>query len=254
MRVLIADDEQLAREELRFLLMQNIGIEIVAEAKNGLEALELIKELKPDAVFLDIQMPKLNGFEVAKEILNENHKPIVIFATAFDQYAIKAFELNALDYILKPFEEERVIATLQRIEKELTRNISGETIFKLINNLKMEKKNARGLKIALQEGEKIIFLTPLDIVFAFKDERELKIYTFDKVYSSKLSLRELEEKLKEFPFFRPHRSYIVNLNEIKEMEPWFNGAYNLKIKLIDGNKTIPVSRNYVKSLLEHLEI
>jgi len=167
MRVLIADDEQLAREELRFLLMQNIGIEIVAEAKNGLEALELIKELKPDAVFLDIQMPKLNGFEVAKEILNENHKPIVIFATAFDQYAIKAFELNALDYILKPFEEERVIATLQRIEKELTRNISGETIFKLINNLKMEKKNARGLKIALQEGEKIIFLTPLDIVFAF---------------------------------------------------------------------------------------
>lgn len=253
-RVVIVDDEKLARDELRYLLEEHHDIELVGEAEDGLIGFQVIKELNPDVVFLDIQMPKLDGFALAEKMLVLAEKPFIVFATAFDQHAIRAFEMNALDYILKPFDEERLNRTIDRIKQQMQQIFSKESFTQLINQLRNNTTTVRGLKIAVQDEERIVYLEPLDIVYAFKEEREVKIFTVNHIYTSKLSLQSLEDKLKDFPFFRTHRAYLVNLNYVQEMTPWFNGAYHLQLNVKNRNMPIPVSRNYVKSLRERLEL
>jgi len=255
-KVLIADDEILARDELSFLLNQWGEIEIIGEAEDGEEAYCKIKELKPDVVFLDIEMPEMNGLSVASKVIQEGLETLIVFSTAYDEHAIKAFEMNAIDYLLKPYDEERIANTMERIKNHFQKP-NQENLRQLLSQMidenkeKEEKKSIS--KLAVQTDEKVIFIDPNEIVYANREGRDVLIRTNDEIYLTKYTLQVLEEKLEKYPFFRTHRSYLVNLDFIQEMVPWFNGAYNLIMK--DKSKSkIPVSRQYVKSLKETMGI
>lgn len=254
-RILVADDEPLARDELIYLLKKIKDVEIVGEAGNGEEALQKIKESSPDAVFLDIQMPRMDGLTVAGELIKEKNPPMIIFATAFDRHAIKAFEVNAVDYVLKPFEEERVNMTISRIRNGLNR-IDPESITRMLTEVLREgafPPKPRISKIAVQEEDRLFFLDPDDIVYITREGRDVFVQTREHRFASKYSLHVLEEKLKEYPFYRTHRAYLVNLNHVEQMVPWFNGSYTLIMK--DNNRSkVPVSRLFVKPLKEVLGI
>jgi len=266
--VVIADDEPLARDELKYLLQQCEDIEIVGEATQGAEALEKILELKPDVAFLDIHMPKLDGLTVARKLLEVDQSLIVVFATAYDQHAIQAFEVNAIDYLLKPFDEERVLKTVERIRQSV-RNIKNDLQKETLNNSlmglleKMAGKSVSAVtgqlqgpkisKIAVQGEESVILIDPKDILYAYRENRDVFIKTSNKVYLSKYTLQTLEEKLASYPFFHSHRSYLVNLNFVQELVPWFNGAYTLILN-DEKRSEVPVSRAYVKALKDVLGI
>ncbi|TCS84576.1 LytR/AlgR family response regulator transcription factor [Tepidibacillus fermentans] len=253
-KVLIADDEILARDELTYLLNEYEEIEIIGEAKDGKEAYEKIVEQKPDVVFLDIYMPEMNGLAVAKKVMEEDINTLIVFSTAYNEHAIKAFEMNAVDYLLKPFDEERLASTIERIKKRLEKP-NHEKIKELIyqmmgeDKLKEEKKNIS--KLAIQTDERVILLDPREIVYAYREGRGVRIKTMKDTYVTKFTLQVLEDKLKKYSFFRTHRSYLVNLDYIEELVPWFNGAYNLTMKDNEQSK-VPVSRQYVKMLKDIL--
>lgn len=257
-KVFIVDDESLARDELKYLLSQyDSNVEIVGEASDGEEAIRKILDYKPDVIFLDIQMPGIDGITVANKLIEKGLKVLIVFATAYDEHAIKAFEVNAIDYLLKPFDEERVKITLERITQQIKKNTLDNTqitefLYQMMK--KKDKEQPKSIsKLAVQHDDRVILLDPIEIIYAYREGREVLIKTFKNIYTSKFTLQALEEKLQNYPFFRTHRSYLVNLNYIQEMVPWFNGAYNLIMK--DGqNSKVPVSRQYVKDLRDHLEL
>jgi len=253
-KVLIADDESLARDELKFLLSQLEDIEVIGEAKDGEEALEKILELEPDVAFLDIQMPNMDGLTVAKKCIKYHSKALIVFATAYDQHAIQAFEINAIDYLLKPFDEERIYKTIERIRSKVEQNPNQEMLSRVLQEMIKEPSTNNNIsKLAVQKEESVILLDPNDIIYVYREEREVFVKTYNDNYTVKYSLQVLEEKLAKYTFFRTHRSYLVNLQYVQEMIPWFNGAYNLIMK--DHKKTkVPVSRAYVKPLKEVLEL
>jgi two-component system LytT family response regulator len=232
MKALIIDDERLAREELKSLLAPFDFIEIIGEAKNSIEGIELIKTLKPDIVFLDIQMPGLNGFEMLQQL---DEIPQVIFTSAFDEYALKAFEVNALDYLLKPIDPERLKETLSKLkepEEEFNTKLNG------IESQK-NKQLSKGDKVFIKDGEKCWFIEVENIRMFESDGNYVKVY-FDKFRPLILrSLNSLEERLDPKIFFRANRKFIVNLNCITSIENWFNGG--LYVTLKDGEK-IEISR------------
>lgn len=253
-RVLIADDEPLARNELIYLLRRIGDIEIVGEASTGEDTLEKASATKPDTIFLDIQMPKLNGLEVAAQIMKWEDPPSIVFATAFDEYAIKAFEVNAIDYVLKPFEEDRVIMTLNKIRsKNKQQRYSAQDITGFLDQIKQSTLAQKIQKIAVQDGENLVLLDPNEILYISREGRDILVNTHDHQYESKYSLQHLETKLDSYSFFRTHRAYLVNLNQVDQLVPWFNGAYNLILR--DKRRTkIPVSRSYIKPLKDVLGI
>ncbi|MGP4073994.1 LytR/AlgR family response regulator transcription factor [Piscibacillus sp. B03] len=240
-QVLIAEDERLAREELVFLLEQETDVELCPTAENGEQLLTYYREYAPDVLFLDIHMPGLNGIEAADAIRGESgsKQPLIVFTTAYDHYAVQAFELQATDYLLKPFNQERFSETMQRVRRAL-------------HNKKSESKQKLD-KLVISTDEKMVVLNPHDIGYVERIDRTLKIYTLNNdVVKTKMTLKELEEKLEAYPFYRPHRSYLVNLDAIEEITPWFNGAYNIVVR--DHNKsTIPVSRTAAKAFFEVLQ-
>lgn len=266
--VVIADDEPLARDELAYLLKQCSDIEIVGEATQGTEALEKILALKPDVAFLDIHMPNLDGLTVARKLLEVDQNLMIVFATAYDQHAIQAFEVNAVDYLLKPFDEERVLKTVERIRQRVRdpkNNSEHETLNTSLVELlkKMAGESVSGAtsqfqapiisKLAVQGEESVVLLDPKDILYVYRENRDVFIKTSTKVYSTKYTLQALEEKLANYPFFHAHRSYLVNLNFAQELAPWFNGAYTLILNDEERSR-VPVSRAYVKALKDVLEI
>jgi two-component system, LytTR family, response regulator LytT len=253
LRALIVDDEQLARDELCFQLEQLGGVAIVGLAGNGLEALESIERLKPDLVFLDVQMPGLTGFEVARRILDRQLNCHVVFVTAFDQYAIEAFEVNAVDYVLKPVEPHRLDQALQRarrwVETEAPLNEQLEKIVKLVG----ERQQRRG-QTAVKVGERFLLVQADDIIYASLNGDTITIVTGTLSGTSNYrTLDELQARLDPEVFWRVHRSHLVNINKIKEIVPWFSRNYILRMK--DGKATeIPVSRSQTKRLREYLKL
>lgn len=254
-KVMLAEDERLAREELEFLLGGYDDLILCASVTNGKELLEKYKDYSPDVIFLDIQMPELEGMQVAQQLKSTETSPLIVFTTAYDQYAVEAFGLNAIDYLLKPFDEDRLKEAVNRVRKEMLNNKQSKvrhTQPKEIDTLFIERFNKIS-KLLLDDGERLSVIDPQAIYYVMREERVVRIFTLDKDYQTKLTLQELEEKLSPFHFFRSHRSYLVNLHYVEEILPWFNGAYNLILK--DKPKTkIPVSRSSAKELLQKLQM
>lgn len=237
MRCIIVDDEYPARMELRYFIEKYKEIEIIDEFEDAIQALNFFEKNNVDLIFLDINMPNMNGMTFAKLISKFAKKPKIVFITAYGEYAVEAFSIKASDYILKPFSEERITNTLENLLKE--------------GRDEDKKENKDITRITLWKNEKMYVISLNEISVLEACERETKVYLGDKVYFSKQKISYLEKELPK-NFFRTHRSYIVNINKIKEVIPWFNSTYNLKVE--DLSTEIPVSRNKLKEFKSILNI
>jgi two-component system response regulator LytT len=258
LRALVVDDEQLAREELCFLLGEAGGVDIVGQAGDGVEALRLAGELRPDIIFLDVQMPGLTGFEVARRLLEADLLPQLVFVTAFDQYAIEAFSVNALDYILKPVDAARLGQAVERVRRRLTPEqaarlpLSQEDLEKVIEAV--QARQERRDQIAVRVGEKFILVQAEEVVHASLVDDSIVVATQTGHGTSNYrTLDELQARLDPAVFWRVHRSHLVNITKIKEIVPWFSRNFLLRMK--DARATeIPVSRTQTKRLREYLQL
>ena len=263
MRIVVVDDEQLARDELCYQLGQIGATEVVAQAANGLEALAAIERHEPDIVLLDVQMPGLTGFEVARRLLQrDDESPALIFVTAFDQHAIEAFEVNAVDYLLKPVDVSRLEQALQRARRRLSSDrASGgpgqaplndqlERIVKMMSSGRQVRRD----QVAVKVGERFLLVHADDIIYASLADESINIVTGHVSGSSNYrTLDDLQARLDPDVFWRVHRSHLVNINKIKEIVPWFSRNYILRMK--DAKSTeIPVSRSQTKRLREYLKL
>jgi two-component system LytT family response regulator/two-component system response regulator LytT len=258
MRVVVVDDEQLAREELCFQLEQLGTEEVVAQAGNGLEAIAAVERHEPDLVFLDIQMPGLTGFEVARRLLQrDDESPALIFVTAFDQHAIEAFEVNAVDYLLKPVDASRLEQALQRARRRLSSERAGRAPLndQLDRIVKMMSgRQIRRDQVAVKVGERFMLVQAEDIIYASLADESINIVTGHVAGSSNYrTLDDLQARLDPDVFWRVHRSHLVNINKIKEIVPWFSRNYILRMKDAKGSE-IPVSRSQTKRLREYLKL
>lgn len=238
-KVVVVDDERYAREELTYLLEQHTGIDVVGEADSGESAIMKAIQLQPDVLFLDVEMPKLNGMEAAKALMELKKVPLIVFATTYPQFAAEAFRINAVDYLLKPYDEEQVKQTIIRIQDKLLPKENLETISRLG-------------KLAIEMDGEIEYIPIRDIFYMYRDEKVTKVITAKQEYDLRTSLKELESKLTPFSFFRIHKGYIVNLLHVKKLTPWFNGAYQLELE--GRSEKLSVSRNYVRDLRQQLEV
>lgn len=241
----IVDDEIPARDELEYLLnKENSLFEIVGRGQSGEEAVKLCRKFKPHVVFLDIHIYGMNGLEAAKSILNDCPLPIIIFATAYEKYAVEAFEINAVDYILKPFSEERIRITINKLQYLLkSRDIQKENIKKAIYTL--EQGGIINGKVGIWVGGRFLLLDEKDIVYVEAQRKHTLIYTAFNKYESSTPFGELEQKLDKISFSRIHRSYIINLSHIKEVGFWINNNLSIIMKGYEKN-IIPVSRSMTK--------
>ena len=238
-RTLIVDDERYAREELTYLLGKKPSIQIVGEAESGEAAIMKTLQLQPDVVFLDVEMPKMNGMEVAKSLMELKKVPFIIFATAYPQFAVEAFRFNAIDYLLKPYDEDQLNQAIKRIEKNLAPQLKSDVSGKLG-------------KLAVEMDGEIDYIPIQDIYYMYRDEKVTKIITQKAVFEVRTTLKELESRLTPLSFFRIHKSYLVNLKYVSRLTPWFNGAYQLELE--NREEKLSVSRNYVKDLRQRLEM
>jgi two-component system LytT family response regulator/two-component system response regulator LytT len=261
LRVIVVDDEQLARDELCFQLEQAGDVEVLGLAGNGLEALAAVDRLDPDLVFLDVQMPGLSGFEVARRLLERGEEsPALVFVTAFDHHAIEAFEVNAVDYLLKPVDAARLEQALQRARRRLNadRTPSGppaplnDQLERIVRM--MAEREVRREQVAIKVGERFMLVQAEDIIFASLSDESINIVTGQVSGTSNYrTLDDLQARLDPATFWRVHRSHLVNINKIKEIVPWFSRNYILRMK--DPKATeIPVSRSQTKRLREYLKL
>jgi two-component system LytT family response regulator/two-component system response regulator LytT len=250
----IVDDEKPARDELAYLLKSFSDISVVGQGKNGLEAVSLIKEHSPDLVFLDVQMPGLDGFGVIQKLKDRKLKlPHIIFATAYDQYAVQAFEVNAVDYILKPFDKQRLSRAIDRVRRALDAAASpAERLETLVTQL--GTRSGQPVKLLVKSQGRLLLVDASDVVCASIADGTITICTRDLEGTSNYrTLEELAESLASDRFWRPHRSYLVNINHIKEVMPWFKSSYMLK--MADRRQSeIPVSRGQTRHLRDFLKM
>ncbi|WP_232695423.1 LytR/AlgR family response regulator transcription factor [Brevibacillus daliensis] len=254
-RIMVAEDERLAREELHYLLSQEEDIEILPSASTGQELLLLVEEHQPDVVFLDIHMPEMYGIQAARMLRARPKSPLLVFSTAHEDYAVEAFRIHAIDYLLKPYDHLRLRETLTRIRQRMNEmnQITSISLPQHESDDEDGKKNSPSLlpkvsKLLVEENQRMYVIDPQTILFAVREERAVQIHTVSKTYSSKMTLQQLEEKLHDYAFFRIHRSYLVNLHHVLEVIPWFNGTYNLVMKN-QQRAQIPVSRASAKEFL-----
>jgi two-component system response regulator LytT len=250
---IIVDDEKPARDELAFLLKAFPEINLLGQGKNGLEAVNLIKEHSPDLVFLDVQMPGLDGFGVLKKLVERKLKvPHVVFATAYDQYAVQAFDVNAVDYVLKPFDKARIAKAIQRAKREIDSAVSPtERLEQLVSQLSGPKPSTtQPSKILVKSQQRMLLVDAEDLIFASIEGGLISVTARDVEGSSNYrTLEELHDALASDSFWRPHRSYLVNIHHIKEVVPWFKSSF--MIKMNDKKQSeIPVSRQQTKRLRE----
>ncbi len=224
MNCVVVDDEAPSREELKYFINSFSNIKVMDEFDDSIKALEYIEQNKPDIIFLDISMPKLDGIALGKIISHFSKKPLIIFITAHKDYAVEAFEIHAYDYILKPYSEERIVSTLKKIEKH------------------SDKKNVSS-KITLWKDNKMMVRSIMDISYCEAKERETLVYIKGVQYNVNSSISDFYKKLPKEFFFRSHRSYVINTDKITEIIPWFNNTFMLKLQ---GEEVdIPVSRNNI---------
>ncbi|MBI4464149.1 MAG: response regulator transcription factor [Acidobacteria bacterium] len=254
---ILVDDEPLAREELAFLLKTHPDIQVVAEARNGLEALQLIKEHQPDLVILDVAMPGLDGLGVVRKLLEKKTKfkiPQMVFATAYDQYAVQAFELNAIDYLLKPIDKARLAQSLQRVRRtlETPSYTAAETLEELLRTLKA--RPPQQTKLLLRSSHRSFLIDATELIFATIEGGLITLVTREMEGESNYrTIEDLLANLDPTLFWRVHRSYLVNINHIKEVVPWFKSSYQLRMN-DRKNTEIPVSRAQTKRLRELLKL
>jgi len=263
---LIIDDEQLAREELKYLLETVGGVDVVAQGSNGIEAVDLIEEHRPDLVFLDVQMPGLDGFAVIQRLkdrlqtrqrahpgADEEPLPQIVFATAYDQYAVRAFDVNAVDYLLKPFDRSRVEQAVERAKGRIAggpATASETQIDALLRLLNRTQPNHQPAKLIVQAQSRLLLVDQAEICYAAIDEGVIRVVTQNFEGQSKCrTLEELLELLDSTVFWRAHRGFVVNINQIREVVPWFKSSYQLRMN--DKKQTeIPVSRSQTRRLRE----
>jgi two-component system LytT family response regulator/two-component system response regulator LytT len=268
---LIIDDEQLAREELKYLLDSVGGVDVVGQGTNGIEAIDLIEEHHPDMVFLDVQMPGLDGFAVIKRLKElsearalkqpgqeEEPLPQIVFATAYDQYAVRAFDVNAVDYLLKPFDRTRVEQAVERVKGRMAGGAtpSGapesqiDALLRLLNRPQGAARTPQPAKLIVQAQSRLLLIDQAEICYAAIDEGVIRVATQSFEGQSKCrTLEELLEQLDPALFWRAHRGFVVNLNHIREVVPWFKSSYQLRMD--DKKQTeIPVSRSQTRRLRE----
>lgn len=247
---LIVDDEKPARDELAYLLKNVSDVSIVGQARNGLEAVTLIKDKSPDLVFLDVQMPGLDGFGVIKRLVDKKIKmPHIVFATAYDNYALQAFEVSAVDYLLKPFEKARVLRALSRVRELIeARTGPSERLETLLQQVDL--RAGRPNKLLLKTSQRLYLIDADEVVLATIEEGLITIATRELEGNSNYhTLEELQAALEGNQFWRVHRSYVVNINHIREVVPWFKSSYQLKMNDRRGS-TVPVSRAQTRRLRE----
>ncbi|STO30793.1 putative two-component response-regulatory protein YehT [Fusobacterium necrogenes] len=235
---IIVEDEFPAREELKYFISKHKGLNLEKEFDNPVDALKYFQEAKTDIVFLDINMPELDGMSLGKILMKLNPELKIVFITAYKDFAAEAFEIKAFDYILKPYSEKRISEVLDNLISVRENNFVKE----------IEKIN----KVTVFLNEKMVVLSLDEICYIEVAEKESLVYTKEEVYTSKFKISKWEEILPENKFYRTHRAYIVNLDKIKEIEPWFNGTFVLKVQ--DLKFKVPVSRNNVKEFKELLNI
>ena len=256
LRTVVVDDERLAREELCFLLSQIPGVDVVAQADDGVAALELIAEQTPDLVMLDVQMPGLTGFEVARRLLRGGTDSHLVFVTAYDRHAIEAFEVNAVDYLLKPVEAERLMLAVDRVRKRMLPERGGQPVpsdLDRVLQLLGERQNRRE-QLAVKVGDRFILLQTDEVVHASVEDDVITVVTNSLSGTSNYrTLDELQARLDPEVFWRVHRSHLVNINKIREIVPWFSRNYILKMKDAKGSE-IPVSRSQTRRLREYLRL
>lgn len=240
MRGIIVEDEFLAREELKYFINNFSSIDIKGEFEDGVEVLKYLQENEVDVIFLDINIPLLDGIVLARSISKFSVKPYIVFITAYKEYAVEAFEIEAFDYILKPYDGKRITYMLKKLE----------IAFKNIKKEEHERKVIN--KVTLWDNEKIIVVDINDINYCEAKERVTSVYTDEGAYSVNMSISEFYETLPKDMFFKCHRSFLVNLTKIKEIIPWFNNTYNLRLKNIDFN--VPVSRSNIKDFRNLMNI
>jgi two-component system LytT family response regulator/two-component system response regulator LytT len=277
---LIIDDEQLARDELKYLLDLVGGVDVVAQGSNGIEAVDLIEEYRPDLVFLDVQMPGLDGFAVIQKLMERNRAagqeaeplPQIVFSTAYDQYAVRAFDVNAVDYLLKPFDRRRVQQAVERVRGRIAVGASTavgggpgplpdspiesqlEALLRLLKRPEGATRAPQAVKLPtkliVQAQSRLLLVDQREICYAAIDEGVIRVVTQAFEGQSKCrTLEELLELLDPASFWRAHRGYVVNINHIREVVPWFKSSYQLRMN--DKKQTeIPVSRAQTKRLRE----
>jgi len=245
----IVDDEQLARDELSYLLKSVDDVLVVAQGHNGLEAINLIREFSPDILFLDVQMPGLDGFGVIKKLLDKKVPlPQIVFATAYDQYAVKAFEVNAIDYLLKPFDKKRVTQAVEKARRKLGASAGTEKLDTLMKLL--ESQRPQNSKVLLRAAGRLLLVDQKDVCFASIEDGIISVVATNlEGQSNCRTLEELLTALDPEMFWRAHRSFVVNINRIKEVVPWFKSSYQLRMD--DRKQTeVPVSRAQTRRLRE----
>lgn len=272
---LIIDDEQLAREELKYLLDDLGGVDVLAEGSNGIEAVDLIEQHHPDLVFLDVQMPGLDGFAVIQRLVERNRAkgglkgsgplPQIVFATAYDQYAVRAFDVNAVDYLLKPFDRVRVQQAVERVRGRMNGGATGgapsgngelpvesqlDALLRLLDRPHGSSRTPQPAKLIVQAQNRLMLVDQAEICYAAIDEGVIRVVTQSFEGHSKCrTIEELLELLDAAVFWRAHRGFVVNINHIREVVPWFKSSYQLRMD--DKKQTeIPVSRAQTKRLRE----
>jgi two-component system LytT family response regulator/two-component system response regulator LytT len=260
LKAVLVDDEQLARDELGYLLEQVGGVQIVGQAGTGVEALTTIEKLQPDLVFLDVQMPGLTGFEVARRLVGNRAASQIVFVTAYDQHAIEAFEVNAVDYLLKPVDQARLEVAVDRARRRVVSdrpvepgaNVNSVDLEKIIEAV--AERQSRRERLAIKVGERFLLVQSAEIIYASLAEDGITVVTSQHAGTSNYrTLDELHERLDPTIFWRVHRSHLVNINKIKEIVPWFSRNYILRMK-DDKTTEIPVSRTHTRRLREYLKL
>lgn len=245
LKALIVDDEYPSRKELRFMLDQFENVEVVGEAANAREALKLISALDYSVLFLDIEMPGMTGLELGSILQQSNKSPYIIFVTAYEEYAVKAFEVNAVDYLLKPFDEKRLYQAMNKVFKLVEQSQSKPKERR--ERSSGESENTKIDRIPVEKQGKTLLVAEEEIIYAYTQNDNVYIKTFNDNLVSRFTLKDLETRLDEKRFFRTHRCFIVNLSKVLEIIPFFNGTYTLIVS--DNKKSeVPVSRKQAKKL------